>query len=103
LAPISGRIGKSIVNEGSLVTPSQSSALAVITQFDQVYVDISQASADYMRLREQISKNEKISVRLFLPGQEGPLPQEGVLQFSGVLVEQSTGALQLRAVFEKKS
>ena len=99
IAPISGRIGKSIVNEGSLVTPSQTSALAIITQFDQVYVDISQSSADFIRLRDQISKSEKISVRLFLNGEERPYKQEGQFQFSGVMVDQSTGALQLRAVF----
>lgn len=99
IAPISGRIGKSIVNEGSLVTPNQTSALAIITQLDQVYVDISQSSADFIRLREQISKNEKIAVRLFLNGEEKPYKLDGQLQFSGVIVEQSTGALQLRAVF----
>lgn len=103
VAPISGRIGKSIVNEGSLVTPNQISALSIITQFDQVYVDISQSSADYHRLREQISKSEKIPVRLFLNGGDTPYKQEGELQYSGVMVEQSTGALQLRAVFANEN
>ena len=99
VAPIAGRIGKTNVNEGSLVTPNQSASLATITQFDQVYVDISQSSADYIRLREQMSKSEKIAVRLFLQGSLTPYHQEGELQFSGVMVDPSTGSLQLRSVF----
>lgn len=99
VAPISGRIGKSIVNEGSLVTTGQSTALAIITQFDKVYVDISQSSADYLRLKDQLVKNEKTIVRLFLDGSDKVYKQEGELQFSEVIVDQSTSAIQLRAIF----
>jgi len=102
LAPISGRIGKSFVNEGSLVTPGQSMALAVITQFDQVYVDISQSVADYNRLRDQLSRSNTIKATLFQNDDQIPYEHEGELQFSGILVEKSTGSVSLRVVFPNK-
>ncbi len=101
-APISGRISKSFVNEGSLVTPNQMSALATITQFDQVYVDINQSTSDFFRLREKITNNNDIVAKLFLDGKDDAYEENGVLQFSEVLVERSTGSLQLRVVFDNK-
>jgi multidrug efflux pump subunit AcrA (membrane-fusion protein) len=54
-APIGGRIGKSSVTEGALVTANQSTSLATITQLDPIYVDLSQSSSDLMRLRDAVS------------------------------------------------
>jgi membrane fusion protein (multidrug efflux system) len=102
IAPISGRISKSFVNEGSLVTPSQSLALAVITQFDQVYVDISQSITDYQRLREKLDQKNSIKATLYFGEGQVPYSHEGELQFSGIMVEKSTGSISLRVIFPNK-
>lgn len=102
LAPISGRISKSFVNEGSLVTSGQSLALAVITQFDQVYVDISQSITDYQRLREQLNQENSIKARLYFQEGHAPYAHEGELQFSGIMVEKTTGSISLRVIFPNK-
>ena len=57
-APISGRIGKSTVTEGALVTTGQASALATITQLDPIYVDVSQSSSELMRLRQAMAAGQ---------------------------------------------
>jgi membrane fusion protein (multidrug efflux system) len=104
-APISGRIGKSAVTEGALVTANQAVALATITQLDPIYVDVSQSSSELLRLRQAIAAGvvrqagDQAAVRLTIEGAGQPYAQEGRLKFSDVTVDQSTGAVQLRAVF----
>jgi len=101
-APISGIIGASSVTPGALATPSQAQPFAIIQNIDRVYVDMTQSSADLMRLRRALEaqgvNTDRVSVRLLLPtGEE--YPHAGVLQFSGVSVNPSTGAVTLRALF----
>lgn len=104
-APISGRIGKSSVTEGALVTAQQATALATIQQLDPIYVDVSQSTADIMRLRNLLAKglidqNGKTQkkVRLILDdGSEYPL--SGTLQFRDISVDSTTGSVILRIVF----
>jgi len=103
-APISGRIGRSSVTEGALVTASQSTNLATITQLDPIYVDVSQSSSDLMRMRREASRGqqrpvEDAPVGLLLDGTSQLYDQSGRLQFSEVTVDQTTGAVQVRAVF----
>ena len=104
-APISGRIGKSNVTVGALVTAHQPMALATIQQLNPMYVDVTQSTADVLRLRRlleegqlnQNNKNERI-VKLFLDdGTEYPL--KGILQFRDVTVDPTTGSVTLRIVF----
>lgn len=101
-APISGIIGASTVTPGALATPSQAAPFAVIQQIDRVYVDMTQSSADLMRLRQSLEQQgastERVTVRLTLPTGE-TYAHEGVLQFSDVTVNPSTGAVTLRALF----
>lgn len=52
-SPISGRIGKSSVTEGALVTNGQSDALATVQQLDPIYVDVTESSNDFMRLKQE--------------------------------------------------
>jgi len=60
-APISGRIGRSSVTTGALITPSQANALAKIQQPDPIYVDVTQSSSDLLRLEQALSAvNSKI-------------------------------------------
>lgn len=103
-APISGRSGKSSVTEGALVTTGQTTALTTIQHLDPIYVDVTQSSDDYLRL-----KNEIASGNLSKESQQAPVSlkmnngevyaQKGVLQFSDVTVDESTGSITMRAIF----
>jgi membrane fusion protein (multidrug efflux system) len=102
-APISGRIGRSTVTDGALVTGNQSTALATIQLFDSMYVDVSQSTTDLLKLKQNLAngvlkKSSSAQVKLLLEdGSVYPLP--GMLKFSEVTVDQSTGSVTLRAVF----
>jgi membrane fusion protein (multidrug efflux system) len=104
-APISGRIGRSTVTDGALVTANQAAALATIQQFDSMYVDITQSSADLLRLKRTLSSGllkkggaAQAPVRLLL--EDGTsYPLEGTLKFSDVTVDRSTGSVTLRCIF----
>lgn len=104
-APISGRIGKSNMTEGALVTANQPTPLAVIQQFDPIYVDVPQSTADLLRLKSRIENGNlngngsgRKKVRLLL--EDGSAyPLEGTMQFRDVTVDQTTGTVTLRAVF----
>ncbi|HEY0681328.1 MAG TPA: efflux RND transporter periplasmic adaptor subunit [Steroidobacter sp.] len=101
-SPISGRIGKSSVTAGALVTANQSAALATVQQLDPMYVDVSQSSNTVLRLQRAIAQgqlgNATAKVKLvFDDGASYPL--EGKLQFSDVTVDPNTGSVTLRAEF----
>ncbi len=98
-APISGRIGSSLITKGGLVTANQAQALATITRLDPIYVDITQSSKDLMRIRQGLSSKEALPVSLQLEDEPGPFPQKGKLLFHEVAVDPSTGSVKLRAVF----
>lgn len=102
-APISGRIGKSSVTEGALVTANQATSLATITQLDPIFVDVSQSSSELLRLRRTMATGgteaAAAPVTLTLDGTSQPYDLPGRLEFSEVTVDQTTGAVQLRAVF----
>ncbi len=104
-APISGRIGRSNVTEGAIVTAYQPAALAVIQQLDPIYVDVPQSSADLLRLDRSL-KTGRLSgkgqnqrkVKMIM--EDGtPYPLEGTLQFRDVTVDATTGSVILRVVF----
>ncbi len=106
IAPIAGRIGKSQVTEGALVTANQSTSLTTITQLDPMYVDLNQSSADLLKMRQAASlgqiqqdDDKKANVTLTVDGIKGDYDQPGEMQFSDVTVDSSTGDVQLRAVF----
>ncbi|MDA6306825.1 efflux RND transporter periplasmic adaptor subunit [Escherichia coli] len=92
-APISGRIGKSTVTEGALVTNGQTTELATVQQLDPIYVDVTQSSNDFMRLKQSVEQgnlhkeNATSNVELVMEnGQTYPL--KGTLQFSDVTVDE---------------
>lgn len=104
-APISGRIGRSGVTEGALVTASQPLPLATIQQLDPIYVDVPQSTADLLRLKDRLKTgrldrngtNQK-KVRLLL--EDGTTySKEGTLQFQDITVDPTTGSVILRVVF----
>jgi len=103
-APISGRIGRSNVTDGAMVTAYQSMRLATIQQFDPIYVDVTQSSAELLRLRRSLDtgrlsadgENQK-KVRLLL--EDGtPYSHEGALEFRDVTVDPATGSFTLRII-----
>ena len=103
-APISGRIGKSNVTDGALVTAYQPTSLATIQQLDPIYVDVTQSSAELLRLKRNLEAGRlstdgenRRKVRLLL--EDGtPYPLEGTLQFRDVTVDPTTGSFTLRIV-----
>jgi membrane fusion protein (multidrug efflux system) len=105
VAPIAGRIGKSAVTAGALVTANQPTPLATIQQMNPMYVDITQSSTEALRLRRAMASGElkrtrEDAARVTLQLEDGTnYPLEGMLQFSDVTVDASTGAITLRALF----
>lgn len=131
-APISGRIGRSSVTEGALVTQNQASAMAVIQQLDPIYVDVTQSSAEILRLKRAydagtLRSSGEGAMQATLKLEDGSLytrrmpltdsvtggvvqdadgtvnyerrPVIGTLKFSEVTVNESTGAVTIRAQF----
>ncbi|ENM5772027.1 efflux RND transporter periplasmic adaptor subunit [Vibrio mimicus] len=102
-APISGRISKSNVTSGALVTANQGQALAKISQLNPINVDIVQSSTQMLRLKSRIANGqllqpETTEVTLILD--DGTIyAHKGKLQFAEVTVNEDTGALALRAEF----
>ncbi|EHJ3833388.1 multidrug efflux RND transporter periplasmic adaptor subunit AcrA [Salmonella enterica] len=103
-SPISGRIGKSSVTEGALVQNGQASALATVQQLDPIYVDVTQSSNDFLRLKQELAngslKQENGKAKVDLVTSDGiKFPQSCTLEFSDVTVDQTTGSITLRAIF----
>jgi len=103
-SPISGRIGKSSVTEGALVSNGQATALATVQQLDPIYVDVTQSSNDFLRLKQELADGSlkqadgKAQVKLLMDnGKE--YSQPGTLEFSDVTVDETTGSITLRAIF----
>ena len=101
-APISGRIGRALVTEGALVGRGEATHLATIEQYDPIWVDFSQSSAEFINLRESLktgkTKASKAPVKLVLEnGKE--YTQPGKLLFNDLAVDPTTGSVGLRAEF----
>ncbi|GGJ08390.1 efflux RND transporter periplasmic adaptor subunit [Halopseudomonas pertucinogena] len=104
-APISGRIGRSAVTEGALVSNGQAQPLATIQQLDPIYVDVTQPARDMLALRRdldsgRLEKAGENAARAVLRLDDGSeYEHEGRLEFSEVSVDEGTGSVTLRAVF----
>ncbi|MCK0506639.1 efflux RND transporter periplasmic adaptor subunit [Aromatoleum anaerobium] len=104
-SPIAGRIGRSAVTPGALVTANQSQALATVQQLDPIYVDVTQSSSELIRMKRDLAEGrlqrasgDTVPVRLVL--EDGSVfGAEGRLAFSEVSVDPGTGSVTLRAVF----
>lgn len=101
-APISGRIGRALVTEGALVGRGEATHLATIEQYDPIWVDFAQSSAEFIRLREAVksgsAKATQARVTLILEnGQE--YARTGKLLFNDLSVDPTTGSVGLRAEF----
>lgn len=101
-APISGRIGRTLITEGALVTANDQNALAVIQQLDPIFVTLTQSSVEMARLREIMSQsgNNGVKAKLTLVTEDGrPYPQPGQLLFSEAMVDPQSSSVILRAQF----
>ena len=104
-APISGRISRSSVTPGALVTAGQTTALTTVQQLDPIYVDVTQSSNDLLRLKREMESgslkkagNGQAKVTLLL-ADGTTYGESGKLQFADVTVDQTTGNVTLRALF----
>ncbi|MHB1024632.1 MAG: efflux RND transporter periplasmic adaptor subunit [Desulfobacteria bacterium] len=104
-APVSGRIGRSNVTEGALVTAQQPAPLSIIQQLDPVYVDVPQSTTELLRLKRSLEGGRlnqdgagQKKVKLFLEDRSA-YPLTGTLQFQDVTVDPTTGSVILRVVF----
>jgi membrane fusion protein (multidrug efflux system) len=104
-SPITGRIGISNVTVGALAAAYQPTPLAVVQQIDPIYVDVAQASADLLRLRQRMAGGNlkrdgagQSSVKLLMEDRS-PYPLRGTLQFRDITVDPTTGSMTLRLVF----
>ncbi|MGD0278266.1 MAG: efflux RND transporter periplasmic adaptor subunit [Smithella sp.] len=104
-APISGRIGKSNVTEGTLVAAQQPTVLATIQRLDPMYVDVPQSTSEVLRLRRglkegHLDQNGADQKKVQLIMEDGSkYPLIGTLQFRDVTVDPTTGSVSLRMIF----
>jgi len=105
LAPISGRIGRTRITEGALVTNGQEQELTTVTQLDPIYVDINQPITRLLGLQRSLESGRLQKVgenqaEVTLTLDDGsPYPLSGALKFNEVQVDPTTGSVTLRAVF----
>lgn len=104
-APITGRIGKSAITPGALVTQGQATPLATIRSLDPIFVDVTESAEQRLRLRAALGAGKlakgNTTVKLVL-GDGTVYDQEGKLEFSEVAVDEATGTVTLRAQFPNK-
>lgn len=104
ISPISGRIGKSSVTQGALVTANQPEALATVQQLDPIYVDLTQSASELLQLRKGLAAGtledgRSLPVTILL--EDGaPFDHQGTLEFSEVSVDPGTGSYALRVAVD---
>ena len=101
-APISGRIGRTLITEGALVTANDTHALAVIQQLDPIYITLTQSSVEMARLRDIMAQSGRngVKAKLTLVTEDGrPYLQPGQMLFSEAVVDPQSSSVILRAQF----
>jgi membrane fusion protein (multidrug efflux system) len=105
MAPISGRIGRSSITPGALVTANQATAMATVQQLDPIYVDLTQSNVELLRMKRALENGSlqsagKDAAKVSLILEDGTVYEhQGVLQLAEASVDQGTGSVTLRAVF----
>lgn len=103
-APLTGRIGKSLVSEGSLVGQGESTPMALIQQTDPVYADFTQPANTLLQLREaladgKLSRGDKNFAAVSITVDGTRHVKQGKLLFSDITVDPGTGQVTLRGEF----
>jgi membrane fusion protein (multidrug efflux system) len=102
-SPISGRVGRALVTEGALVGQGEATPLALVQQLDPIYVNVTQSSTEVLQLQRAMANGQLKSVgkgqaKVTLLMEDGSAyPHPGKLLFSDLTVDQSSGAITLRA------
>ena len=104
LSPITGRIGRALVTEGALVGQNEPTLLATVQQIDPMYLNLTQSSADLMKLRQEMLngtlKNASDSIPVTMKLEDGTeYTEKGSLLFSDITVDPTTGEVSIRALF----
>lgn len=105
LSPIAGRIGRSSVTEGALLTNGQAEAIATVQQIDPIYVDLTQSTGEILKLQGALARGElekagANATKVGLTLEDGSrYPLAGKLDFSELTVDQGTGSVVVRATF----
>jgi len=105
VSPISGRVGTSSFTQGALVSNAQTNALTTVQTLDPIYVDITQSTAELLKLRQALAEGKLTKDGAALSGIKLQLedgrnyPLEGKLELTDVTVDQTTGSVTLRAIF----
>ena len=103
-SPITGKIGRSLVTPGALLSGYQANNMAVVQTLDPIYVDVNESSRDLLKLKKEIAegriKVNEGAIPVSLTLEDGSAyPLEGKLELSEVSVDEGTGTITLRAVF----
>ncbi len=103
-SPIDGRIGRSSVNEGTLVTANQTNALAKVQQLDNVYLDATQSATEFLRIRQQFVQGEvklesETPIVKLIKDDGSIYNQVGTLELDDAIVDQTTGSVTVRTLF----
>lgn len=103
-APIGGRVDRSTLTPGALVTANQTTALTTIRQLDPINVDVIQSSTNLLKFRSAVAEGRlrlsgpNVAVKLKLDtGAE--YAQTGKLEFAEANVDETTGTFTVRAEF----
>lgn len=103
-SPISGRIGRSTVSEGALVTANQTTALATVQQLDPIYLDATQSATEFLHIRQQFEQgkvkleNGRPVVRL-IKDDGSRYDSVGTLELADAIVDETTGTVTVRSLF----
>ncbi|WP_176654240.1 efflux RND transporter periplasmic adaptor subunit [Duganella hordei] len=104
-SPISGRISRALVTEGALVGQGEATPMATVQTLDPIYVTITQSSTELLKLQKamaggKLQRAGKDQAKVTLVTEDGQVyPQSGKLLFSDVSVDESSGAVSMRAEF----
>lgn len=106
VSPITGRVGPSLVTQGAFVQASAATPMATVQQIDPIYVDLNETSVEGLQLRQQVASGrihlngpDQTRVRLVL--EDGSTyAREGLLQFTDISVNEGTGSVTVRAIFQ---
>jgi RND family efflux transporter MFP subunit len=97
-APISGRIGRRLLDVGNLVK-EDATLLGTLVSQDPMYVYFDMDERTALRLRRmKVNDSKAISVSMGLVDEKG-FPRQGTLDFTDNRLNPTTGTLRLRAAF----
>ena len=99
-APISGRTGSLLVNEGNLIKANDDKPMVVINKIQPVYVSFSVPENNLPEIKKYMASG-KLNVEASV-SKEDKRPEKGVLTFVDNTVDTATGTIRLKAAFDNK-